>query len=320
MDARRPDAHLRRRGGRRASAVIVDASGRSPAEMSFSSAGETYLLDVSPTGQILAARDDLHNTIRGRAPGEASDANTRGSTFRSARSFRRTGGSWCSRTSMTPPEPTTRSRCAATTDRRRASRTRQGARPLAGREMGALAHPVRSSDAALPHRRRIAGQTRAGTNRQLRLRRPMVYRRQARAGVWHGQVGRVAVLPAVDRWGAPAPITPDGSDAAMLAHDDRTLIYRDGAGGYWLTSLGGSAAPKRAPGLATADQPVGFSQDNRSMFVRVAPVFRCTSIASTSRPGRARRPPTSPRRTAQASSRSAWISGSTTGGCTRIGC
>jgi hypothetical protein len=55
----------------------------------------------------------------------------------------------------------------------------------------------------------------------------------------------------------------------MLAHDDRTLMYRDGEGAYWLTSLGSSAAPKRAPGLATADQPVGFGQDNRSMFVRV---------------------------------------------------
>jgi hypothetical protein len=47
------------------------------------------------------------------------------------------------------------------------------------------------------------------------------------------------------------------------------LLYRDANGESWLTRVGSPAEPRRAPGLTPADRPVGFSKDNRSVFVQV---------------------------------------------------
>jgi hypothetical protein len=68
--------------------------------------------------------------------------------------------------------------------------------------------------------------------------------------------------------GPPTPVTPDGTDFALLAQDDATLLYRTAANEYMLTSLGGSTAPRRVPGLTAADRPLAFTRDTRSVFVQ----------------------------------------------------
>ena len=248
----------------------VDASGQSPAEMSFSSAGETFVLDVSATGQILVAREDLHHTIRGRAPGEASEREYPWLDFPVSAFFSADGRIMV----FTDLNDT------GGADYQVALRRSDGSpvvRLGPGRALG-LSPDARWALSLVPSvPQMLLYPTGAGSSVKID-RGPIVsygYVAQWFAG------GRHVLVCGTDRsgasrcyqqsidGGAPAPITPDGCDAAMLAHDDRTLMYRDREGAYWLTSLGSSAAPKRAPGLATADQPVGFSQDNRSMFVRV---------------------------------------------------
>jgi hypothetical protein len=69
--------------------------------------------------------------------------------------------------------------------------------------------------------------------------------------------------------GAPSPITPDGTDSALLAPDDATLLYLDANHDAWLTSLGAFTASRRVPQLTMADRPVAFSRDSRAVFVEV---------------------------------------------------
>jgi len=248
----------------------VDTSGTTPARMAFSSAGETFLFDVSATGQVLISRNDRHNTIWGRAPGETTEREYPWLDFPLEGFFSADG-----RLMVFSDLNDT-----AGSDYAVALRRNDGS-PVVRLGPGGvvdLSPDGKWALSAIPSQQQmLLYPTGAGSPVKLDRGPIVTYRYIAQ---WFADGKRVLVCgtekSGVARCyqqsiagGAPTAITPEGADAALLARDDTTLLYRDANGVMWLTTLGSSTAPRRMAGLTPADRPIGFSTDNRSVFVQV---------------------------------------------------
>jgi len=247
----------------------VDAAGGSKAEALFSSAGATYILDVASTGKMLVSRNDRHAAIWGRAPGDSTEREYPWLDFPVGGSFSADG-----RLMVFSDLNDT-----AGTDYQVALRRNDGSPVVRLGPGGAccLSPDGKWVLSLIPSIQQIVLYP-TGAGSPVRLERgPFA------SYSYFGQFfadGQRVLLCGTDKSGAsrcyqqnvaggpPTPVTPSGVDAAKLAPDDVTLLYRDGNGSFWLTSLGSSAAPRHAPGLTPADRAVGFSKDGRAIFVQ----------------------------------------------------
>jgi len=249
---------------------VVDAAGRSPAEVMFSSAGETYLLDVGSTGQMLVSRNDRRRTIWGRAPDAATEREYPWLDFPTNGIFSSDGRLMV----FTDLSDT------AGNDYQVALRRNDGS-PVVRLGPGgvfAVSPDTKWALSIIPSIPQIVLYP-TGAGSVVKLERGPIssYRY---VGQYFADGKRVLLCGTETSGesrcyqqsvagGAPTPITPNGVDYAGLAPDDATLLYRDRNGDFWLTSLGATAAPRRASGLTPADRPAGFSKDSRSVFVQV---------------------------------------------------
>ena len=66
--------------------------------------------------------------------------------------------------------------------------------------------------------------------------------------------------------GAPKAVTPEGTEAALLAADGRTLLLRTSADAYQVMTIGGGP-PADMMGLTPADFPFSWTRDRRGIVV-----------------------------------------------------
>jgi eukaryotic-like serine/threonine-protein kinase len=254
-------------GGEALQPLVVPASGATPARQAIASAGAMQVQDVAKDGRMLVMRDDLRSSIRALLPGEKTErefgwldfaylgylSNDRkfllfGDESQSAGAnyavaLRDVGSSQVVRLgegAVLPLSPDDKWASALV--------------PSTGQ---IVLYPTGPGDAVKLAKGPIA-------NYRYFLEWFPDGRRVLLCGTDTSKVQRCYAQEVPG--GTPAPITPDGVTAALLAGDGHTILLSMADRTYQLLSVGGGA-PVPAKGLTGTDYPFAWSSDSRTVVV-----------------------------------------------------